>query len=136
MDKIPFSKEELMNRIDILYESTFDSSVNTCKICLNVGKEQYIPLDEGKMVPDDLYGLAKVITFWPYENMVLQCPACGTTYWYKYHYEYFVNGSEEDVTISRQTRVEIRRIIRKYLSYRTLPKWIIETATGIQVKYR
>jgi hypothetical protein len=90
----------------------------------------------GKLVPEDLYCLVKVITFWPYENMVLQCQTCGTAYWYKYHYEYFINGgSEEDVTITRMEKKEMKKVIKKYLSYRSLPKLIIETENGIKIKY-
>jgi hypothetical protein len=37
---------------------------------------------------------------------LLHCPACGTYYDWDYEYEYLVNGSEDDITISRLTPEE------------------------------
>lgn len=51
-------------------------------------------VDKGKPGYDDRHHL-------------LQCPECGTYYKYDYTYEYLVNGSEDEETITRLTPVRV-----------------------------
>jgi hypothetical protein len=39
---------------------------------------------------------------------LLQCPVCGTFYFYDYTYEYLVNGSEDEETINRLTPTQVQ----------------------------
>jgi hypothetical protein len=49
-----------------------------------------------------------------YSNKLLQCPDCGTFYAYKFSYEYLVNGSEDETTITRLVPTDVKSKLTKH----------------------
>ena len=64
-------------------------------VSMSPDSNRLIDVDKGKPGYDDRHHL-------------LQCPECGTYYQYDYTYEYLVNGSEDEETITRLTPVRVR----------------------------
>lgn len=45
-------------------------------------------------------------------DRILQCPSCQSLFRYESDYEYLVNGSEDDQTLTRITAEEADRLVR------------------------
>ena len=89
-----------------------------CKTCGHLsGKEygsqkfgwpdqtQYLPMDIDEF--DLLRGTPSS------QLKLLQCPECKTYYFYRSIYEYFVNGGEDDETLTRITEKEAKKYLRQ-----------------------
>lgn len=63
-------------------------------VSMSPDSHHLMDVDKGKPGYDDRHHL-------------LQCPECGTYYQYDYTYEYLVNGSEDEETITRLTPVRV-----------------------------
>ncbi len=90
--------------------------LSQCGICSRLPDTDYSfskygwPEHDVSMSPDCIH-LADIDngkTGYDERHHLLQCPECGTFYQYDYTYEYLVNGSEDEETITRLTPVRVR----------------------------
>lgn len=97
-----------------------NASVEPCRICANLRPvesafQKYGWPENDTSLPAVAAELIVVRDFRPYDSRSLQiwqCPLCGTYYLYQTDYEYLVNGSEDEETLTRLTGEEAA----KYLS--------------------
>jgi len=100
-------------------ESQFYIPLGACEICSRLDEvesafDKYgwddmtrsMPEQAGQLVPaEDSEGYERQ------NHYVKRCPVCGIHYQYDYEYEYLVNGSEDDITLTRLTPDESRRYL-------------------------
>ena len=80
-----------------------------CKTCSSLSDQEYAFQKYGweqdnTYLPAAAGRLAVVRDFRPYDSRKLQlqqCPECGTHYLYRTDYEYLVNGSEDEESLTR-----------------------------------
>ncbi len=89
-----------------------DARLKQCRICSNLADQEYAAQKWGReedntYLPAAANQLIMVRDFRPYGSRKLrlqQCPECGGYYLYRTDYEYLVNGSEDEETLTRLTQ--------------------------------
>ena len=92
--------------------------ISECEICSHLGEvetsfDKYgweemtrpLPAEAGRLIElKDAPGYKE-------NDHIEQCPLCGTYYHYRFTYEYLVNGSEDEATLTRLTPTDVRELL-------------------------
>ena len=77
-------------------------SIAACRICRALANGESADLARGEALPSAAASLRTVTPVTPFQHdCIRRCTGCGTYYAYDYRYEYFVNGSDEDESLTR-----------------------------------
>jgi len=104
---------------------TSTTSYKTCSICKTIPDSCYaywkggvletqpLPNSESKLkvVGAPIYNDSTSHS----HSVIKRCPECGTCYRWDYEYEYLVNGSEDEITLTRLTEKEAKREVKKII---------------------
>lgn len=92
----------------------------TCATCSGLADQErayqkYGSDDTATYLPEAAARLETVRDFRPYSSRkreVRRCPECGTYYLYETDYEYLVNGTEDEESLSRLTREQVMQLLQ------------------------
>ncbi len=77
-------------------------SIASCRTCRALTNGASADLAKGESLPSAASELRTVTPVTPFQHDCLRrCTTCGTYYAYDYNYEYFVNGADEDESLTR-----------------------------------
>ena len=94
---------------------------NACSICSQLADKEYASQKYGHeeddtRLPSASNHLTAVKDFKPHDDRALQlwqCPQCGAYYLYQTDYEYLVNGSEDEETLTRLTKEQAEEYLNR-----------------------
>ncbi|MHA1378559.1 MAG: pentapeptide repeat-containing protein [Candidatus Helarchaeota archaeon] len=100
-------------------------SYKTCPICKDIPDSCYaywkggvlesspLPASEAKL---EIVGAPIYDDSTSYSHSIIKrCPECGTCYNWRFEYEYLVNGSEDEITLTRLSKTEAKKRVKKII---------------------
>lgn len=83
----------------------------TCSLCSEIGSREYALWKSGELVSGAMPAAESqlLVVGFPYlkaetssgNACLRRCPACGAYFWWEFSYEYLVNGSEDEIVLTR-----------------------------------
>ena len=98
-----------------------DKPYEQCSICSYLAEQEiafqkYGHEEDNTYLPPNVHALIVVKDFKPYSSRKLQlrrCPQCDTYYLYQTDYEFLVNGSEDEETLTRLTEEQAAQYLNR-----------------------
>lgn len=92
-----------------------------CSICSKLADKEFAMQkygweDDNTYLPAAANQLCEIFDFKPHSSrkkILKQCKECGAYYLYETDYEYLVNGSEDEETLSRLSKKEAEEYLRE-----------------------